>query len=283
MAKHRFEIDDETGEATELIGRFISEEQDKAIQRKRLKKIGEEDQDDFIWSLFTYCGSLFPDLSCPSVTRLFYIATFVEYDGNRLTDDDGYTFLNKRQLKRKLGLTDKVFTDFWREMNDKQILSENADKDVVVNTNLFKKGNIDNRCRKDFTRVYCNCVRYIYESCKNIRDHTKLAYIFKIIPYVNRKTNVVTYNPEEMDTKKIIPMTIGDFCDAIGYNRNQASRLFKELLKYKVRDKHIMCYVAIDNFNITGMFVIINPDIYYGGAEHKSAQFIFDICDKQTN
>ena len=125
-------------------------------------------------------------------------------------------------------------------------------------------------------------MRYIYESSKNVRDHTKLAYIFKIIPYVNRKTNIVCYNPEELDDKKIKPMSIGDFCDVIGYNRNQASRLFKELLKFTVKEKHLMCYVAIDNYNITGMFMIMNPDIYYGGAEHNNAKFIFDICDRQV-
>lgn len=283
MAKHLLEYDDETGETQERYGRFISEEQDKAIQRKEIRQIGELNQNDFIWSLFNYCSELFPDLSCPSITRLFYVATFVEYDGNRLTDDNGYTFLNKRQLKRKLNLPDKVFTDFWNEMKGKKILSEDENKYVTINTRLFKKGNIDKRCRKDFTRIYCNCIRYIYESSKNIREHTKLAYIFKIIPYVNRKTNVVAYNPEEMDTKKIKPMKIGDFCDAIGYNRNQASRLFKDLLKFTVRGKHLMCYVAINKFTITGMFMIINPEIYYGGAEHKDVQFIFDICDREIS
>lgn len=274
-------INKETGELTEFYGRVITEEQEKAIQAKRKKKMNEENQGEFIWALFTYCSELFPDLSHSSIARLFYLATFVEYDGSRLTDDNGYTFLGKRQIKRKLNLTDKPFTTFWNEMIDNQILFEDDAHNVVINTSLFRKGPLDHKCKKDFTRVYCQCVRYVYENTKNQRDHAKLAYVFKIIPFVNRKTNIVSYNPEEQDDKKINPMTVGDFCDAIGYNRTNASRLFKELMKFTVKGKHLLCLVAMHKLVFSGMFIIVNPEIYYGGAGHHDAQFIFDVCDKQ--
>lgn len=251
-------------------------------KRSMLAKEDEEQQGEFIWSLFTYCDKLFPNLSHPNVTRLFYIATFVEYNGNRLTNDGGYTFFNKRKLKMKLNVTNRIFTDFWKEMVNNSILLEDDNKNVIINTSLFRKGNIDKRCRKDFTRVYCQCIRYIYENTSDIREHTKLSYIFKIIPYVNRKTNIVSYNPEELDQKKIRPMTIGDFCDVIGYSKANATRLFKDLLKFTVRGKHLMCYVAMNNINIIGMFIIVNPEIYYGGQEHHNAQFIFDVCDNDN-
>lgn len=284
MAKRLIVLDENTSEYEDLgYGKFIPESQDMAIRKQKMKKDRENEQGDFIWFLFNYCDTVFPDLSCPSITRLFYISTFVEYNGDRLTDDGGYTFLNKRQIKRKLNLPDKVFTNFWNEMKSRNILSENDDKDVVLNRRLFRKGSIDKRCGRDFTRIYCSCVRYIYENTKNIRDHAKLAYIFKIIPYVNRKTNIVCYNPEELDDKKIKPMSIGDFCDIIKYNRNQASRLFKDLLKFTVKGKHLMCYVAIDSYVITKMFMIINPEIYYGGEKHSDVKFLFEICDRQAS
>lgn len=283
MAKRNFQLDDETGEFVEVFGTFISDKQREAIQSKKIKKINETNQDEFIWSLFNYCSEIFPNLSKPSITRLFYIATFVEYNGDRLTFDGGYTFIGKRQLKGKLNLTDNVFTDFWNEMISNNILKENEEKLVTINTKLFRRGSIDRRCNKDFTRIYCECVRCIYENTKDIRDHTKLSYIFKIIPFVNRKTNIVSYNPEEMDDKKIKPMTIGDFCDVINYNKKNAYRLFKDLAKFTIKGKHLMCYVAIDKFNINGMFIIVNPEIYYGGAVHHEAQFIFNACDMKTN
>ena len=282
MAKYRFELDDETGEVTELFGRFISEDQDKAIQYKKSKKESEDSQGEFVWLLFNYCKELFPDISKQSITRLFYVATFVEYNGNRLTNDNGCSFLNKRQLKQKLNLPDKVFQAFWKEMTNRNILGENDDKQVIINVSFFKRGSLDKRCKKDFTRIYCNCIRYIYENTPNIRDHSRLSYIFNIIPFVNRKTNIVCYNPEEMETKKIKPMSVGDFCNIINYDKSQASRLFKDLAKFTVKGKHLMCFVSIRNFEISGMFIIINPEIYYGGAIRGDAQFIFDVCDIKT-
>lgn len=276
-------VDPNTGETTEVFGKFIPEEQEQAIKKKSAAKENLESQDNFIWALFNYCSKLFPDMCPPNLTRLFYLATFIEYNGNRLTLDGGYTFMNKRIVKVKLGLTDKVFTEFWNEMTIAGILSEDNNKYVIINTHLFRKGTIDKRCQRDFTRIYCQCVRYIYENCTNIRDHAKISYIFKIIPFVNRKTNIVCFNPDEMDEQKINPMSFGDFCDAVKYDRSNASRLFKDLMKFTVQGKHLMCYVAIDNYAISKMFMIINPNIYYGGIEHNNAKFIFDVCDRQSN
>lgn len=275
-------LDEETGELINYgRGRFISEEQDEAIRKKRAKSAGEEEQGDFIWSLFKYCKELFPDLNCPSITRLFYLATFVEYNGNRLIDNKTGEFFTKRQVKRKLMLTDSVFTSFWNDMINNKIISVDDNGLVILNTALFKKGKIDKRCKKDFIRVYCDCVRLIYESTSNMRDHAKLAYIFKIIPYVNRKNNIVCFNPEELDDNKVQPMSFGEMCEVIGYDRVNASRLFKDLLKFTVNGRHLLCYVSLKNYTITGAFVIINPNIYYGGAEQSNTKFLFDICDRK--
>lgn len=284
MAKKLLEYDTDTGEKKDLgFGKWISKEQQDAIRKRSAVAEAEKKQGNFIWFLFNYCELIFPDISCASITRLFYLSTFIEYNGDRLTLDDGYTFMGKRQVKQKLNLPDKSFTNFWNEMTEKNILSVNNEKHVVVNTMLFRKGNIDKRCNRDFTRIYCNCVRYIYENSTNVKDHAKLAYIFKIIPYVNRKTNIVCYNPEELDNKKIKPMTIGNFCDVIGYDRTHSARLFKSLAKFMVRGKHLFCYVSVDNFTLAGMFIIMNPEIYYGGAEHNDAKFLFEICDRKID
>lgn len=263
-------------------GRWIPQEQLDAMVRKNAKIENEKRQGEFIWVLFDYCEEVFPDMSCPSMARLFYLATFIEYDGDRLTVDGGYTFMGKRQVKQRLNITDKAFTDFWNDMTYRKILAIDQEGHVVINTTLFRRGSIDKRCKRDFTRIYCECVQYIYENCTNIRDHGKLAYIFKIIPYVNRKTNIVCYNPEELDNQKIIPMTTGDFCNSIGYNKANATRLFKDLAKFTVRGRHLFCYVSIDSFNLSGMYIIMNPEIYYGGAEQHNAKFLFEVCDKKT-
>lgn len=280
MAKQLWEKDTETNEWKELgFGTWIPEEKKNAIRKRSAAIESEKTQGDFIWFLFNYCDVIFPDIGCSNITRLFYLATFIEYNGDRLTVDNGYTFMGKRQVKQKLNLPNKAFTSFWNEMIEKNIISINDENYVVVNTMLFRKGNIDKRCNRDFTRIYCNCVRYIYENCTDVKDHSKLAYIFKIIPYVNRKTNIVCYNPEELDNKKIKPMTVGNFCDAIGYDKTNSSRLFKSLAKFTIRGKHLFCYVSIDKFSLNGMFIIMNPDIYYGGAVQSDAKFLFEICD----
>ena len=57
--------------------------------------------------------------------------------------------------------------------------------------------------------------------------HTNLGYIFKLIPYVNCEYNIICHNPLEKDLDLIEPMTVGEFCEAIGYDKTNASRLIK--------------------------------------------------------
>lgn len=262
MTKKLFYIDEDTGEVEQFEGVAYSTEQLQVIQKKQdsLKRRGKE----FIWFLFNYCEEIFPNLSAPNISRLFYLATFCGYDGG-LTNDGGKTFMNKSQVKQQLRLNDHRFKEFWDEMRKYDILYE-ENKEVYINTKLFQKGKIKKKdIDSNFTRIYCQCVRNIYESCKSTIEHKKLFYIFKIIPYVNRSNNIVCWNPEEQDTKKVKPMTTGEFCDQVGYDKANARRLFKDLLSLKVNNKNLLCYI-VPEWDITKWLIVINPNIYYGGS-----------------
>lgn len=260
MTKKIYTLDEDTGELEPFEGIAYTTEQLEVIRAKQqLRNNGE----DFIWFLFNYCEEIFPDLSPPNISRLFYLATFCWYDG-RLTKDSGKTFMNKSQVKKQLGLTNNRFKEFWDAMTTHEIIYE-QDKYIYINTKLFKKGKMRKKdIDSNFTRIYCQCVRNIYESCENAIDHKKLFYIYKIIPYVNRRHNIICWNPGEQDAQLVNPMTTGEFCDMVGYDKANARRLFKDLLALKVNGKNLICYI-VPEWDINKWLIVINPYIYYGG------------------
>lgn len=112
--------------------------------------------------------------------------------------------------------------------------------------------------------MYCNCVRYFYDSCTRITDHKKMSYIFKIIPFVSRRFNIVCKNPWETDKNKIIPMSVGDFCEALGLDRSHARRVLKELLNVKIKGVPVL-YFAGNSLNEDTWKLFVCPNVYYGG------------------
>ena len=254
----------ETGEITRAYGRFYSEEQLAAMQLKDKNKSLQKSGDDFIWFLFNYCEEIFPDMTAPNVTRLFYLATFCGYDGKLVCGRDKHP-MTRRMVQERLGLTEVTFKRFWAEMLEREILYV-KDKAVWLNKDLFRKGKLPaKQLDTNYTRVYCYCVRNMYEQCTSLADQKRLYYIFKIIPFVNRRFNFVCWNPEEQEITNVVPMTTGEFCDMVGYERKNSRRLFKDLLNLKLDNGENVVTYLVSEWDADKWYIILNPRAYYGG------------------
>lgn len=258
MKKTYYEIDETTGELKPTEDRLVVLNEGDQVRRKsqieyaRASYNAKNTNGHFVWLLFKYGENLFPNLSSANLARLMYAATFCNEDG---------AIMSKSDLRTQMNLTKPRWSEFWTETADNNILYE-KDNMVYVNTKMFCKGNI--QTDNNYIRLFCEYIQVLYEQCTSSDMHKQLAYIFKIIPFVNRRTNIVCFNPIEQDEQKIKHMRLGDFCDVLGYGRKNARRLAKDLLKIRINGELAVGFFVGD-MNEEKWIMVINPRIYFGG------------------
>lgn len=254
MSKELYYIDTETGEIEPFVGTAIADKQREAITNNYMRNMQYADGPAFIWIMFRYGEQLFPGMQPANLTRLIYAATFCDGNGRLIPKSD---------LRKQMKLSKDAWCSFWNDMKERNIFYI-KDGCVYLDTSHFTKWSINPNINQNFTRLYCNCVRNLYDSCTRATDHKKMSYIFKIIPFVNRKFNIVCKNPWETDKTKLNPMSVGDFCETLGLDRSHARRVLKDLLDVKVNGVPVM-YFAGNSLKEETWKLFICPNMYYGG------------------
>lgn len=258
LTKQYYEIDEETGElipATDVLvplnagDRIVRKNQIEYCKRTMRAR---NDNGAFVLLLFKYGEKLFPNISAANLTRLMYVATFCNKDNS---------IMNTTDLRQKMKLNRTRWSEFWNEMTSNDILYEQNGV-VFINSKFVVNGksNTDD----NYTRLFCEYIRQLYENCDSISAHKQLSYIFKIIPFINRRTNIVCKNPIEQNEDMIQTMRLGDFCEVVGYNKSQARRLAKELLNIRVNGELAVGFF-VSNLDEKTWQIVVNPKLYFGG------------------
>lgn len=262
MSKIYYELDHDTGEIKPTEDVVVALQEGDVVRRKKqidhavMDYRAKNENGAFVWLIFKYGEELFPNISSANLTRLIYASTFCNGNGS---------LMSKRDLVEKMGLNRARWSEFWNEMVENEILYED-NKTIFVNPKYIAKGKMESD--NNYTRLFCSYIQQLYEGCKSASDHKQLSYLFKIIPFVNRRSNIVCYNPMEQDQSKIQSMRLGDFCETIGYDRSQARRLAKELLKIRIDGKLAVGFFVSDLDEKTWR-MIVNPQLYFGGKYDK--------------
>lgn len=259
MAERLVLLDDDTGEIKDFIGEYRTQEQIEAQTRYLANKEQQIFNLDFTWIIFEYGKELFPNIKDQSLVKLIYLSTMCSYDGG---------LPPKSIIKQKLKLSNKYWSAFIKEMTKNDIIVE-EDNCLRLNKKFFTKGSLQG-AQKDmgYTRLFCNFIKDVYEACDDIKSINQIVYLYKLIPFVNRRSNIVCYNPKEQDPEKIYPITLGEFCDMVGYSRKNARRLVSDLLSLKCNGQNLIGFFVTD-LNQTSWKIVVNPRIYYGGQNDK--------------
>lgn len=268
-----------TGEIID--GITILTPEDKLLQRQmiNLKKQKEinwisSGEENFIFHLF---NKHFDDLSSQSIVRLIYIATYIDYSNNILCYDNK-VLLTKKDIKKLMLLSDSVFKRWFNEMINKKYIIQ-KENNFYITDKYFRKGqlnkNLSDYKNSRYTRIYINAVRKLYLTTKST-SHSVLGYIFQLIPFVNLQWNIVCNNPLEPDKDLINPLTIGEFCDIIGYDKKNAKRLIKIIasIKFEWKNKIQRFCSYIYDSDITNMMMFINPNIFYSGDNFSEVEVL---------
>lgn len=279
------QVNNKTGEVTVPEGRFFTQKQlDANREYKEIKaKIEEKlcrnklqniECGKFVWLLFNYCQELFPEIGNADITRLLFISTYLGYDDGVLKLGNGIK-IDKSKMQKLLNIGDTAFKQFWKSMMDNNIFIVETNK-IMINDSYFKRGRIytDEKIDANIIRLFVDGVRQLYAKA-NPASHKQLAYLFRIIPYINTKYNIVCSNPEETDIDKVEPLTMAELCELLGYDKNNARKLkaYFKSCTFGEANLRAVRYV-VDDSDIETWQMFINPKVYYAGDDYKQVEVL---------
>lgn len=262
--RRKYELDEKTGEYVEFIewreGDCLRSKEQREYFFDKMERYA--DKTDFVWVKFAYNKDFYSPVAPENLTRLMYFSTFCEEDCYVMQDID---------IKSMLDINANQVRAFRDEFFGKAIIKDKTR--LYLDKELLGKGKID-ESNMDYLRLFTEATRQLYKSCKTTSEHAYLAYLFRMMPFVNRQTNILCCSQNEQDKDRIAYMTITEFFNLIG--RTHHARIKEQLQSYRINGELVIGFFnKLDSLSPKGKYAIINPILYYGGDRTK--QNYFDI------
>lgn len=255
-----------TPDQTENWKRQKEQEEKAEYQKKMGRELG-----NFVFVVKT---DVFSHLRPQSVVRLIYLSTclkdktekFIRRGRNR----GRACFIRRTDLSKVLHIAKSTAFDFLHEVMG-TFIEEDTDGSLVAKNGFAMSGQSGKGI--PYTRVYKGAVKRLYEGTPSTR-HKYIGYIFKMLPYLNVKWNILCWNSTCEDLHEINPMTMREFCDEIGYDVSQAAKLrkvYSEIL-FTVNEHRERLCTFIPSDDGTGMRIFVNPHIVYSGNDYHAVK-----------
>lgn len=266
----------------------LTPKQKKLLENKSELTIYSEKLGGFIHMYYVKNELLFNELNIDNanISRLIYLATYIDYNNNkenllvRYGQSKKTIPMTRKDIKEKMGLKDRAFINFMKEMKEKSLIYE-VDNKFYINPDYFNRGKnkIDS---KSYTRVFIDTTRKLYENCSP-RQHKQLSYIFQLVPYIHKELNIICGNPEAMDYSKINKLSLKDICEKLGLSTNYETmkKLRRDLLKFHIdngEEKYfLLSYVKVENgYGIKDYFTV-NPYVIWSGMDTCEIREVIDL------
>ena len=223
---------------------FQKKKQQQAIRR------AANDERTSAFGHFTFCRYL---------VRLFYLSTHMLYERSTLCYSNG-RMLTADSLPEVLQTSESTCRRFLEAMEQQDYL-QIEDGAVTMNTEYFARQSIRHWIGDDrsFIRVYHNAYRYLYRQLKK-KQRGQLAYLIRMIPYLDEERNTVCANRFAHDASRIVSLDDKCICEAVGYNPNQSARLMRDL-----QALHLQNGQPAFKYNTEQHCFIIHPALVYEG------------------
>jgi len=228
----------------------------------------EVENGGFIFAFFKQARMFeerFPTLTKQDTARLMFIGTFIAWETNRLQSDNGKKHYVKKDLEELLEMSTKRFNEFYRRLENENIIHEEETGELFINPSVFYRGELKNHGYKtddlEYTRLFKKTVRDLYHQYKG-RTLGQLAIIYSVIPFLNFDTNIVCFNPEETDEDLIKPMALDKLAALLSYV--DASSLKRSLNRIKIDDKPVFGFFE-NPHDRRKQRIVINPRVIFAG------------------
>lgn len=279
-----FAVDQSTGESLETvlmevpIGSrvYTPKQQQEYTKRKEQEEIRRRSvSNNKALGKFVFLRNIhYPDLSPETLTRLVYLNSFVGFTENLLINDEG-KLIQRKDLPHILNVSKAVASVFFNEVCPKY-LHQRDDGALVSSSDHFVRGKLKQVPNSYYRKVYIKGIRKLYRETPPTR-HKHLGYLFALLPYINIEYNLLCRNPAETEIELIQPITLREFCDILGFDFSNVSRLrqiYREL-RFKVgNDWQRFCTFVNDGVDIGKSLVFINPRILYSGSDFAKVEVL---------
>lgn len=257
----------------------ITPEQKSYVKNK--SDMGKMTSDLGGFYMLYYNEELFDGLvSDTHIARVIYLATFIEYDTNRLVfyeNGKANVPFTEKDVKDILKIKDRqTYYDFKKEILDSKIMTI-TDDGIFMNKKYFNRGEVQHKGY--FMRMYIDTIRQLYEQI-NTRQHKTLGYLFRLIPFIDYEYNIITRSPNTDDKIKERLMTKKDIAQLFNVDLETYKKVEQQLLRLTItfRDKKYPLLGAIsikaldietDKIKKTNCYVV-NPLIYSSISDYRT-------------
>lgn len=226
----------------------------------------EVENGGFVFAFFESCKTMeerFPSLTQSDMARLMFIGTYTGYKTGRLQHDNGRV-IDRKSLVKIVGISDRRFRDFYKKLLAEEIINEQPDG-LYMNPSVFYRGKVG-ESEYDLqeyqqTRLFRKTVRELYEKY-NGRTIKQLAIIYAVLPFLNFKTNVVSFNPTESNEDEIRPMDLGNLAALLGYK--DTTKLKQALERIKL-DGQPVFWLPQNVHDRRQRRIVVNPRVVFAG------------------
>lgn len=197
-------------------------------------------RNDWIWIQYKPCEVFMPELSQSTLTRLLYLATFTDNNGVVVRYDNEYGIkyrVKKSELPSLLKVTPRVFKDFVIELKKFGVLIADKNGCELKTNMLFSSRTKEHKvagCK--LAHINKTAIRTLYEQVE-VQNHKRLGALFRMIPFVHPKTNMLCVNPFVEYDDDIEPLSFKDYCVFIGYERDHTDRIYHYIDKLTLAPK----------------------------------------------
>lgn len=211
------------------------------------------------------------------ICRIIFLATFLEYDTNKLVTKQGRANVNltEKEVKRELSLDNKTYKSFKEEMISNKIMMI-TDGGIYLSQEYFKKGKVPKDGR-NFSRVYVDTIRELYRQVSG-RQHKTLSHLFRLLPFCDFEYNVISSCPNTNEAMRNT-LTREDIANLLSIDFNAYKKVESGLMNLKVtlmgEEYYVMGSVTFGRGRTKKRFYVINPLIYNSGDNFDNLRSIW--------
>ena len=212
-----------------------------------------------------------------TIARLFYLATFLHSNDNILRYDSG-TAIKRAEMAKLMGLSNSTLDSFLKKVVGRYIFRQ-SDGSIIISSDFFRgqmNGRMKHGTENGYQKVFIKSLRELYRQTP-VKRHRYLGYLFLLLPFINWEYNVLCWNAGERDIDKIKPMSLSDFCKAIGYDDNGGHNSQKLVnaysqLRFVFRGKEMDVCAYLDNISTGKKYFVVNPYVLYRGHDRRKVE-----------
>lgn len=222
---------------------------------------------------FSYYNKMLNILKPQYLTRALYLCSYMNYDNLLVGGKTHHKPIKESDLARiwNIGKTEMFETK--KELISLGVLIVNENGTLSIGENFCKKGELMKKNKEEKVRIFNDAIREIYEKAKST-EHRKIALLYKMLPYINLKWNMVCTNIDEEIKDLVEPIDVKTLCKLLG--QSNVTRFKKDLLSLTVNGRPVVLIASVMNKSV----ILINPAIYYKGTRLEDVDNIEEMINK---